>query len=93
MPRCSRQHINGCNLPPTTVFWGQNRGEDIMNHILKSTAAALALTITLVGAPLVSAPMSLRDSQQVVAHAHQWSAGHFHRLASELRSVASSARA
>jgi hypothetical protein len=63
-----------------------------MNHIQKSTAAAIALTITLVGAPLVSAPMSLRDSQQVVAQAHQWSAGHLHRLAVELRNAASSTR-
>ena len=64
-----------------------------MSHIQKATAAAIALTITLVGATLVSAPMALADSQQVVVHAHQWSAGHLHRIAADLRYVASSARA
>ena len=64
-----------------------------MSQVQKATAAALALTITLVGATLVTAPLALPDSQQVVAHAHQWSAGHFHRIAAGLRYVASSARA
>jgi hypothetical protein len=57
-----------------------------MNQIQKTTAAAIALAITLVGATLVSAPMALADSHQVVASAHQWS-GHFHRVAADLRSV------
>jgi hypothetical protein len=63
-----------------------------MNHIQKATAAAIALTITLVGATLVNAPMALADSQQVVAHAHQGNADHLHRLAAELRHAASSVR-
>ena len=63
-----------------------------MNQIRKTTAAAIALAITLVGATLVSAPMALADSHQVVASAHQWSAGHFHRIATDLRHAASSAR-
>jgi hypothetical protein len=64
-----------------------------MNRIQKTTAAAIALAITLVGATLVSAPMALADSQQIVANAHQWSAGQFHRIATDLRDAASSARA
>ena len=63
-----------------------------MSHIQKATAAAIALTITLVGAMLVNAPMALADSQQVVAHAHQGNAGCLHRLAAELRHATSSAR-
>lgn len=64
-----------------------------MNRIQKATAAAIALTITLAGATLVTAPMALADSQQVAARAHDWSASHFHRLASDLRSAVSSVRA
>jgi hypothetical protein len=64
-----------------------------MGHIQKATATVVALTITLVGATLVTAPMTLPASQQVVAHAHQWSAGHLHRIADDLRYAASSARA
>ncbi|HEY6515715.1 MAG TPA: hypothetical protein VIY50_06195 [Steroidobacteraceae bacterium] len=64
-----------------------------MSHIQKATAAAIALTITLVGATLVTAPVALADSQQVVAQAHQWSAGQLHRMATDLRYAASSARA
>lgn len=64
-----------------------------MNHIQRATATAVALTITLVGATLVTAPMTLPASEQVVTHAHQWSAGHLHRIASDLRYAASSARA
>jgi len=58
-----------------------------MNPFRKTTAAAIALAITLAGATLVSAPMALADSHQVVASAHQWSAGHFHRIAADLRSA------
>ena len=64
-----------------------------MSRIQKATATAMALTITLVGATLVTAPISLPDSQQVAAHAHQWSAQHLHRIAAGLRYAASSARA
>lgn len=64
-----------------------------MSRIQKATAAAIALTITLVGATLVTAPVALADSQQVVAQAQQWSTGHFHRIATDLRHAASSARA
>jgi hypothetical protein len=64
-----------------------------MSHIQKVTATAIALTITLVGATLVTAPMTLPDSQQVVAHAHQWGAGHLHHIAADLRYAALSARA
>lgn len=64
-----------------------------MNRIQKATASAVALTITLVGAALVTAPITLPDSQRVVAHAHAWSAGHFHRIAADMRYAASSAQA
>lgn len=63
-----------------------------MNRIQKATAAAIALTITLVGATLVTAPVALADSQQVVAQAQHWGAGHLHRVATDLRHAASSAR-
>lgn len=63
-----------------------------MGRIQKATAAALALTITLVGSTLAIAPMARADSQQVVMSAHDWSASHLHRAAVTLRSVASSAR-
>jgi len=64
-----------------------------MSHVQKATAAAIALTLTLVGSTLVTAPMTLPASQQVVARAHQWSAGHLHRFATGLRHAASSVRA
>jgi hypothetical protein len=64
-----------------------------MGQIQKATAAAIALTITLMGATLVTAPMTLPDSQRVVAHAHQWSTTRLHHIAADLRYVASSARA
>jgi len=63
-----------------------------MSRIQKATAAAIALAITLVGSMLAIAPMARADSQQVVAHAHDWSATHLHRAAAVLRSTASSAR-
>jgi len=64
-----------------------------MSRVQKATASAIALTITLVGAVLVTAPLALPASQQVVAHAHHWSADRFHRVASDLRYTASSVRA
>ena len=63
-----------------------------MSTVEKATASAVALAITFLGATLVTAPMTLPDSQQVMAHAHQWSAGHLHRLGADLRHAASSAR-
>lgn len=64
-----------------------------MSHVQKAAAAAFALTISLVGATLVTAPMTLPDSQHVVAQAHQWSAKHVHRIAASLRYAAASVRA
>ena len=63
-----------------------------MNRIQKITAAAMALTITLTGATLVTAPMALADSPQVVARAHDWSATRLHRLADVVRSAVYLAR-
>jgi hypothetical protein len=63
-----------------------------MSRIQKATASAIALTITLVGATLVTAPMTLPGTQRAVAHAHAWSAGHLDRIAAGLRYGASSAR-
>lgn len=64
-----------------------------MNPVQKATTAAIALSITLVGATLVTAPMALPASQQVVAQAHLWSSGHLHRIAAGLRYAASYTRA
>ena len=46
----------------------RNRGEVIMNRIQKATAAAMALTITLLGAAFVTAPMALADVHSVALH-------------------------
>ncbi|HEX5461550.1 MAG TPA: hypothetical protein VFX20_16430 [Steroidobacteraceae bacterium] len=64
-----------------------------MGQIQKATAAAIALTITLMGATLVTAPMTLSDSHRAVAHAQQWSTSHLHHIAAGLRYAASSTRA
>ena len=55
-----------------------NRGEVIMNRIQKATDAAIALTITLVGAVCVTAPLALADVHPVAVHqvASATSAGH-----------------
>ena len=45
-----------------------NRGEVIMNRIQKATAAAVALTITLVGAVCVTAPLALADVHPIAVH-------------------------
>jgi hypothetical protein len=45
-----------------------NRGEVIMNRIQKATAAAMALTITLVGAVCVTAPLALADVHPIAFH-------------------------
>jgi hypothetical protein len=45
-----------------------NRGEVIMNRIEKATAAAIALTITLVGAVCVTAPLALADVHPIAFH-------------------------
>ena len=63
-----------------------------MRNFQKTTAAAIALAITLVGATFVSAPMALADSQHVAANAQQWSTGHLHRIAADLRHAAAAAR-
>lgn len=63
-----------------------------MSNVQKVTTTAVALVITLVGATLVTAPMSLPASQQAVVHAQRWSTGHFHRIATDLRYAAASAR-
>ena len=39
-----------------------------MNRIQKATAAAIALTITLVGAVCVTAPLALADVHPVAVH-------------------------
>ena len=44
------------------------RGEVIMNRIQKATAAAIALTITLVGAVCVTAPLALADVHPIAVH-------------------------
>lgn len=61
-----------------------------MSRMQKATATAVALAITLVGATLVTAPMTLPATQNAVAHAHEWSAQHLHRIAAHLRYAASS---
>ena len=63
-----------------------------MNAIQKATTAAMALTITLVGTTLVTAPLTLAASQQVVSRAYHWSSGHHHFLASDQRAIESSAQ-
>jgi hypothetical protein len=63
-----------------------------MNAIQKATAAAMAITITLVGATLATAPLTLAASQQVVSRAYHWSSAHHHVLASDQQAAASSAQ-
>jgi hypothetical protein len=64
-----------------------------MSHVQKATAAVIALTISLVGSTLVTAPITLPASQHAVAQAHQWSATHVHQIAVSLRYAAASVRA
>lgn len=45
-----------------------NRGDVIMNRIQKPVAAVIALTITLLGAAFVTAPMALADMQPIALH-------------------------
>lgn len=53
----------------TLSFVGtRNRGEVIMNPIQKAATAFMALTITLVGATLVTAPLALADIRPVTLH-------------------------
>jgi hypothetical protein len=47
-----------------------NRGELIMNSIYKAAALVIALTITLTGATLATAPLALAGSQSVALHRH-----------------------
>lgn len=62
-----------------------------MGRIQKATAAAIALTITLVGATLAVAPMAFADSPQVATHAYHWARA-LPRHATDLRSDASPER-
>jgi hypothetical protein len=57
-----------CNFWRAAVFWGRNRGENIMNTIQKAAFAASAFAITLVGAAFVTAPMAFATLRPVVAH-------------------------
>lgn len=43
-----------------------------MNRIQKAATAAIALTITLVGATLVTAPLALGHSYFVASHRQSW---------------------
>lgn len=63
-----------------------------MNTIQKATTAAMALAITLVGATLVTAPLTFAASQQVVSRAYHWSSMHHHVFASDRQAAAASAR-
>jgi starvation-inducible outer membrane lipoprotein len=45
-----------------------NKGEVIMNRIQKATAAAIALTITIVGSVCVTAPLALADIHPAAVH-------------------------
>jgi hypothetical protein len=46
----------------------QHRGELIMNSIHKAAALVIAVTITLAGATLATAPLALAGSQSVASH-------------------------
>ena len=53
----------------TLSFVGtRNRGEVIMNRIQKAATAFMALTITLVGATLATAPLALADMHPAALH-------------------------
>ena len=47
-----------------------NRGDLIMISIHKAAAVVIALTITLTGATLATAPLALTRSQSIALHAH-----------------------
>ena len=47
-----------------------NRGQLIMNSIYKAVALVIALTITLAGATLATAPLALAGSQSFTLHHH-----------------------
>jgi hypothetical protein len=65
----------------TPSFAGtRNRGEVIMNRIQKAATAFMALTITFVGATLVTAPLALADMRPAAAH---------HAMSSLVQSTAS----
>ena len=51
----------------------RNRGEVIMNRIQKAATAFMALSITLVGATLVIAPLALADVRPAASHHGVWS--------------------
>jgi len=53
----------------TLSFVGtRNRGEVIMNRIQKTATAFMALTITLVGATLATAPLAFADVRPASLH-------------------------
>lgn len=69
--RFDKPASNGTRTATVTyVHFGRNRntGELIMNRIQKAAAAAIALTITALGAAFVTAPMALADMQPAASH-------------------------
>lgn len=62
---------NGTRIATVTYLRSvrtRKRGEVIMNRIQKAVAAFVALTITLLGAAFVTAPMALADMQPAAVH-------------------------
>lgn len=53
----------------------RNKGEVIMNRIQKAVAAVMALTITLLGAAGVTAPMAFASVQPTALHQVQTAPG------------------
>lgn len=69
--RIEKSASNGTRTATVTyVHFGRsrNRGELTMNRIQKAVAAAIALTITALGAAFVTAPMALADMQPAASH-------------------------
>jgi hypothetical protein len=56
---------DGWHAPCIVLLERQNRGELIMNRIQKAATFVIALTITLLGATLATAPLALVNSQSV----------------------------
>ena len=69
--RFAKPASNGTRIATVTYLRSvriRNRGEVIMNRIQKAVAAVTALTITLLGAAFVTAPMALADMQPTALH-------------------------
>lgn len=69
--RFAKPASNGTRIATVTYLRSartRNRGEVIMNRIQKAVAAVTALTITLLGAAFVTAPMALADMQPMALH-------------------------